>query len=193
MSVNTEHNETSEIDIDNEILDRAGIAFLFDAVDKATVEPLCKWIVKNSLRKIPLPELKLIINSGGGDVAHAFALIEMIHSSPVPVSTIGIGEIQSAALFISMSGEKGRRIITPNCTILSHQFSWEYEGKDHELWATRKGHDIISEFILKHYVKHTGLNVKKIKEILLPPQDVYLTPKEALKYGLCDKVKEIEL
>jgi len=40
-------------------------------------------------------------------------------------------------------------------------------------------------------MKCTGLTEKKILEVLLPPQDVWLNAKEAKKYGLCDKVKEM--
>jgi ATP-dependent Clp protease protease subunit len=111
--------------------------------------------------------------------------------SAIPVYTIGLGEISSAALMIFMAGHKGERMLTPNASILSHQYSWGRWGKEHELINSSRAIDLTSEMILTHYKKCTGLTEKKIRDILLPPTDVWLNAKEAKKYGLCDKVKEM--
>jgi ATP-dependent protease ClpP protease subunit len=45
--------------------------------------------------------------------------------------------------------------------------------------------------MIAHYKKCTGLSDAKIREVLLPPQDIWLSPPEAKKLGLCDHVKEL--
>jgi ATP-dependent protease ClpP protease subunit len=45
--------------------------------------------------------------------------------------------------------------------------------------------------MISHYKKCTGLNEKQIREILLPPQDIWLSPQESKKHGLCDEIKEL--
>ena len=45
-----------------------------------------------------------------------------------------------------------------------------------------------SNFMIEHYKKCTGLTEKKIREILLPAQDVWLTAEEAVKHGIADKI-----
>jgi len=45
--------------------------------------------------------------------------------------------------------------------------------------------------VINHYRKCTGLTEKVIRERLLPPQDVWLSPAEAKKFKLCDIVKDI--
>jgi ATP-dependent protease ClpP protease subunit len=45
--------------------------------------------------------------------------------------------------------------------------------------------------MIKHYKKCLGMTEKKIREVLLPPQDVWLSAEEALKLGICDKVEEL--
>jgi ATP-dependent protease ClpP protease subunit len=45
-----------------------------------------------------------------------------------------------------------------------------------------------SERIIEHYKKCTGLSEKDIKKYLLPPEDVWLTAKEAVKYGIADQI-----
>jgi ATP-dependent Clp protease protease subunit len=172
-------------------LEKLGVYLLMSEINSDSVKPVIEWILKNNLTRPPIDKLSLIINSGGGSVTDAFALIDTMKGSAIPVHTIGLGEISSAALMIFMAGHKGERTMTPNASILSHQYSWGRWGKEHELVSSARGIDLTSEMILSHYMKCTGLAEKKIREVLLPPQDVWLNAKEAKKYGLCDKVKEL--
>ena len=132
-----------------------------------------------------------IICSPGGDLSAAFALIDVMRGSSIPIKTTGLGMIASAGLLIFMSGEKGKRLLTPNTSILSHQFSWGSFGKEHELFAAVKEFDLTTKRMIKHYKKCTGLSDKDIRQYLLPPQDVWLSAPEALKLGICDNVKEM--
>ena len=89
-----------------------------------------------------------------------------------------------------MAGTKGRRILTPNTAILSHQYSWGTYGKEHELFAAQKAFDLTTKQMITHYRKYTGLTEKKIREFLLPPEDRWLSAKEARDLGICDMIKE---
>lgn len=132
--------------------------------------------------------IKMIINSPGGNVASAFALIDTIKGSKVPIYTYGMGEIASCGLLTFISGQKGKRYITRNTAILSHQFSWGSYGKEHELMSRVKEFENTSKRIIEHYKKCTGQSESVIKKYLLPPEDVWLTAKEAIKYGIADEV-----
>lgn len=144
---------------------------------------------KNLMEKSERPDhLTFVINSPGGDVNACFALIDTIKSSKIPVHTVGIGLIASCGLNLFMSGAKGHRVVTPNTSILSHQFSWGSYGKEHELFAVVKEFTLTQKRIVDHYKKCTGLNEKKIREILLPAEDVWLDAKEAVKYGIADRI-----
>ena len=90
-----------------------------------------------------------------------------------------------------MAGEKGNRVLTPNTSILSHQYSWGTYGKEHDLFATVKEYELTTYRMLTHYKKCTGLTEKKIREFLLPAEDVWLSAKQAKKLGLCDSVKTV--
>jgi ATP-dependent Clp protease protease subunit len=114
-----------------------------------------------------------------------------MRGSAIPIRTIGLGQIASAGLMIFIAGDKGMRILTPNTSILSHQYSWGAIGKEHELFATVKEFDLTTKKMIQHYKKCTGLSEAKIREVLLPPQDVWLSPQEAKKLGLCDDVKDL--
>ena len=97
----------------------------------------------------------------------------------------------SAGLLIFISGVVGKRTLTPNTSILSHQFSWGSWGKEHELFAAVKEFDLTTKRMIKHYKKCTGLTDKEIRKFLLPPQDIWLDGKEAKKLGICDRVQEL--
>jgi ATP-dependent Clp protease protease subunit len=129
-----------------------------------------------------------MINSDGGSVSDAFALIDVINASTVPIRTVGLGSIASAGLLIFLAGHT--RTLTPNTSILSHQFSWGSSGKEHELFAVVKEFELTKQRMISHYKTCTNLSEDQIKEFLLPPHDVYLSAQEALKLGLCDHIAE---
>ena len=168
----------------------AGIMYFSEPFDAKTTQPVINTIIeKNLLPNSQRPnELTLVINSPGGQVHSAFALIDTMKGSAIPVKTVGLGMIASCGLLTFMSGTKGRRVITPNTSILSHQYSWGSGGKEHELFARVREFELSTKRMIEHYKKCTGLSEKKIREILLPPEDVWLSAKEAVKYGIADKI-----
>ena len=176
-----------------EKLQEQGMYMFIGDVSEDTVKPVVEWILcENYVNKKKRRELLLLICSEGGNVNCAFALIDVMRGSAVPIRTIGLGQIASAGLLIFTSGAKGQRILTPNTSILSHQYSWGAFGKEHELFATVKEFDLTTKRMIAHYKKCTGLTEDKIRETLLPPQDIWLSAAEAKNLGLCDMVKELK-
>lgn len=157
--------------------------------DAASTGDAIRFIIeKNFIEKNKPKNIKFIINSYGGQVDSAFALIDTIKGSSIPIYTYGLGCIASCGLMTFISGERGKRFITRNTAILSHQFTWGSFGKEHELFAAVKGFTNTQERILEHYKRCTGLEEEKIKKYLLPPEDVWLTAKEAVKYNIADEI-----
>ena len=185
--------EVKDSHSDDKYLWHHGIHYFCDDFDNETTKPVIKWILEQNLTpKSERPEeLTLIINSYGGDSASCFALIEVMKGSKIPVKTIGIGIVASCGILALMSGHKGRRFITPTASILSHQYSSGSYGKDHELLADQKIQHLTRDKILRHYKKCTGLSEKKIKELLLPASDVWLTAEEAVEYGVADEIRTL--
>ena len=87
--------------------------------------------------------------------------------------------------------QKANVLLPPNTSILSHQYSWGSAGKEHELFARVREFELSSDRLLTHYKKCTGMSEKKIREVLLPPEDKWLSAKEAIQYGIADKIKEV--
>jgi ATP-dependent Clp protease protease subunit len=176
-----------------ELMWNAGIFYMADGFTFDSTKPIVQWIIeKNLLPGNERPkELTLIINSPGGSVHAAFALIDTMKGSAIPIKTVGLGLIASCGVLTFMAGTKGRRILTPNTSILSHQYSWGSSGKEHELFARVREFELSTERMLDHYKKCTGLKEKVIREVLLPPEDKWLSAKEAVKYGIADAIKSV--
>lgn len=181
----TEENDT---DFSGE-LNKSGIYVFMDEVTSETIKPIIDWILyQNHIVKKKKQELLLMICSEGGHLHPTFALIDVMNSSNIPIKTIGLGMIASSGLLIFMNGAKGRRILTPNTSILSHQFSWYNDGKAHELFATMREYELTQQRMIEHYQRCTEADEKTIKEYLLPAQDRWLSADEALNLKICDAV-----
>ena len=126
------------------------------------------------------------MNSLGGCIGNAFALIDVIEMSKKKIRIIGTGYICSCGLITFMTGDE--RLISDKAMILSHQYSGSKYGKHHELIGNRKLEDYLNERIIAHYKRHTKLSKKIIEKELLNSTDAWITPQEALEYNLADKV-----
>lgn len=170
-----------------------GIYVFMGEVSAESIKPIIEWILhENFVSKRRQKELLLIICSEGGDMGAAFALIDVMRSSQLDIKTVGLGQIASAGLLIFLAGTPGRRVLTPNTSILSHQFSWGSDGKAHELFATMKEFTLTQKRMIDHYKATTGLDEEEIKTALLPPHDVWLSAEEALALNICDDISELE-
>lgn len=157
-----------------------------------TCKQAVEWILEANFAEETPEMLNLIITSPGGDLNAAFALVDVMRGSSIPIRTVGLGQVASAGLMIFIAGTNGQRILTPNTSILSHQYSWGAFGKEHELFAQIKEFDLTTKRMVSHYKKCTGLKEEQIREYLLPPQDIWLSSTEAKKLGLCDDVKDLK-
>ena len=169
---------------------KSGIYLLMDSITPESCKDAIEFVVKQNAEKgvNKQKRLQFMICSPGGDVPSCFALIDIMKGSTIPIHTVGLGVIASCGLLLFITGEKGKRTLTPNTSILSHQYSWGSYGKEHELFAQVKEFELSTERMINHYKKCTGLNEKEIREHLLPPEDKWLSAREAKKLGICDKV-----
>ena len=166
----------------------AGILFLTDKFDQEKVMPLVAQIYEYNLMPEELrPEhITVVINSPGGSVHSAFHLIDAMMLSEVPVNTIGHGLVASCGVLTIMAGK--RRMLTHNTSVMSHQYSWGSQGKEHELHAKIKEFDMAGDRMVNHYKRFTKKPVRYIRKHLLHATDEWLTPAECLKHGLIDEV-----
>ena len=161
------------------------VHFLSGEITDANVNDCIKWIIYENFdarEKI----LTIYINSTGGDLYSALALIDVMQTSEHPIRTVTVGSAMSAAFLIAASGTHGQRYAGKNATFMCHQFTDNSEGKYHDLKATMKGNEMSNEMMVSVLKEATGLAPSVIKKKLLPASDVYLTPKEVIELGIVD-------
>jgi ATP-dependent protease ClpP protease subunit len=77
----------------------SGMYVFMGDVDDESIKPVVEWLLyENYVTKKKKKELLLMICSNGGDMGAAFALIDVMMSSKIPVKTVGLGTIASAGL-----------------------------------------------------------------------------------------------
>ena len=159
--------------------------FLSGDIDDSNVGECIKWITYENLDQKP-KTLTLYVNSQGGDLYQAFALIDVMRFTEHPIRTIGIGNIMSAAFLIFASGTKGERYLAANTGVMCHQYSDDHTGKHHDLKATMKEGEHCNDRMLSILKAATGLPPSRLKTKLLSATDVYLTAQEAIDLGIAD-------
>lgn len=163
----------------------SSIFYLYGEIDDDNIADCIRWILyENTVPKDKT--LTLYINSTGGDLYNAFALIDTIRNSQYPVRTIAVGAAMSAAFLIFAAGHKGERYAAKNCSFMCHQYSDNLSGKHHDLRATMKDGELCNQKMIDLLKEATGMPPSKIKSKLLPASDVYLSAEECIELGVAD-------
>jgi ATP-dependent Clp protease protease subunit len=165
-----------------------GIHYLTGEIGQFSAAPLIQWIISENTNPVRKKHLTLYINSIGGDLYDAFAIIDLMKSSEVPIRTVGIGSLMSAAFMIFVSGQRGHRVLTKNTSIMCHQFSTSYEGKEHDIKASERETRFVKQKMLDIIKNSTDMDERTIKRKLLPPSDVWLSAQECIDLGVADKI-----
>jgi ATP-dependent Clp protease protease subunit len=180
-----EFNAVDRIDL--RLLENS-VYYLTGEISEDSITPVIRWIMYENLEVRDGKNLTLYINSTGGDLYQAFALIDVIKQSRHTISTVALGACMSAAFLIFAAGSKGQRFASKNTSFMCHQFSESMDDKYHDLKATMKENDTCNQRMIDILKEATGLTPSKIKAKLLPASDVYLTSEETINLGIADKL-----
>lgn len=162
--------------------------YLNGEIDADSVHDCIRWILYENLGAKEEKVLTLYINSTGGDLYEAMALIDVMKASQHTIRTIGIGAVMSAAFMIFAAGTQGYRLAARNASFMCHQYSDSVSGKHHDLKATMRDGELMNTKMINILRDSTGLPVTKIKAKLLPPTDVYLSSTEVVDLGVADDI-----
>ena len=165
-----------------------GVIMLSGQFDEETIQPIVQEIIEHNLKdEDDQPEeIKLIINSPGGQVHQCWQLIDTMKMSTIPVRTIGQGLVASCGVLTLMAGDK--RAITHNTSVMSHTYSWGSRGKEGELMAIVKEFEYASERMMEHYRKCTKKSKSYIRKNLLHAHDEWMSPEDCVRHGIVDEI-----
>lgn len=161
------------------------IIFLGEPIDDAVANTLIAQLLFLDAENNK-EDIKLYINSPGGSVTSALALYDTIQHTKADVATICIGQAASAAAVLLSSGTKGKRFSLPNSRIMIHQPMGGAEGQFKDMEITVREMARLKSQLDQILVKHTGQAVKKIEQDT--DRDFWMSPVDAQKYGIIDKI-----
>jgi ATP-dependent Clp protease protease subunit len=134
----------------------------------------------------PDKDIALYINSPGGSVSSGLAIYDTMQFVKPDVSTICIGMAASMGAVLLAGGAKGKRFMLPNSRAMIHQPSGGYQGQASDIHIQAQEILKIRERLNEILAHHTGHSVDKIK--LDSERDNFMSPTEAIAYGLVDKI-----
>lgn len=131
-------------------------------------------------------DIVLYVNSPGGQVTSTLAMYDTMQYVQPAISTVCLGMAASGGAIILMGGAKGKRFALPHSEIMIHQPLGGAEGQATDI-AIHAEHIINTKNLLNEMIaEHTGKKVEQVK--LDTERDKFMSAKEALSYGLIDRI-----
>lgn len=136
----------------------------------------------------PKKDIYMYINSPGGSIWDGMAIFDVMNSISCDVVTIGMGVCASMGSFLLAGGTKGKRYLLPDAQVMIHQplIGGLDRTKATDLTITAKRLEREKEQLVKYLAQFTGQKESKIREDI--EKDYWMNSKEALDYGLVDKI-----
>ena len=134
----------------------------------------------------PDRDINLYINSPGGQITSGLAIFDTMRMITAPVSTIAVGMAASMGTILLTAGTKSKRYALPNATIHLHQPLGGAQGQASDIEIQAKEILRLRERLNDILAQHTGQSVEKIAEDT--DRDIFMTPEQAVSYGLVDGV-----
>src|SRR3989344_2295180 len=136
----------------------------------------------------PKKEIKMYINSPGGSAYAAFAIYDTMRQLQTPISTIAVGMAASAATLLLAAGNKGKRSALSHALIHIHQPLGQAGGQATDIEITAKEILRLKDLYAATLAEHAGQSKEKVMQDI--DRDLNMTPEEAERYGIIDKIIE---
>jgi ATP-dependent Clp protease protease subunit len=131
-------------------------------------------------------DINMYINSPGGSIYAGLAIYDTMQWLRPDVSTVCMGMAMSMGAVILAAGAKDKRYALPNSTMLIHQPLGGAEGQAADIEITAREILRLRRSLYEILARHTGQTIERITQD--SDRNYYLTPTQAVEYGLIDEV-----
>ncbi len=135
-------------------------------------------------------DINLYINSPGGVVEDTLAIYDIMQFVSCDIATYCIGRAESGGAVVLMAGKKGKRFILPNAKVMVHQPFGGVYGQAADIQIQAEEILKTKDALINIMAKCTGQPVDKLRED--SERDRFFEAKDAVAYGLCDEVLNVE-
>ncbi|WP_369801696.1 ATP-dependent Clp endopeptidase proteolytic subunit ClpP [Cyanobium sp. NIES-981] len=164
---------------------RERIIFLGTGIDDAVADALVAQLLFLEAED-PDKDIQIYINSPGGSVTAGLAIYDTMQQVAPDVVTICYGLAASMGAFLLSGGTKGKRLALPSARIMIHQPLGGAQGQAVDIEIQAKEILFLKDTLNGLLAEHTGQPLEKIAEDT--DRDYFLSPAEAVDYGLIDRV-----
>ena len=137
----------------------------------------------------PDKDIHLYINSPGGSVTSGLSIYDTMQFIKPDISTLCIGQASSMGAVLLAGGAKGKRHALPNSRVLIHQVMGGFQGQASDVEIHAREILSVKKKLNEILSKHTGQDVSTIAKD--SDRDNFMSPKEAVEYGLIDSIMKI--
>ncbi|MCX5978011.1 MAG: ATP-dependent Clp protease proteolytic subunit [Chloroflexi bacterium] len=137
----------------------------------------------------PEKEISLYINSPGGVITSGLAIYDTMRYVRAPVSTICTGIAMSMGAVLLAAGAPGRRFALPHSRIMIHQGSGGFRGNTPDVFIQVKEMEQLVRTTQEILAAHTGQPMEKV--VKDTDRDLFLSPEQAVEYGIIDEVYKL--
>ena len=164
---------------------RERIIFLGTGIDDQVADALVAQLLFLEAED-PEKDIQIYVNSPGGSVTAGLAIYDTMQQVSPDVVTICYGLAASMGAFLLSGGTKGKRLALPNARIMIHQPLGGAQGQAVDIEIQAKEILYLKDTLNGLMAEHTGQPLEKIAEDT--DRDYFLSPAEAVQYGLIDRV-----
>jgi ATP-dependent Clp protease, protease subunit len=165
---------------------KSRFVFIFGEINHQMARATCERLVAMAAQSDA--PIRVLISSPGGHVESGDAIHDTIRFISAPVTTIGTGWVASAGTHIYLAAEKERRLCLPNTRFMIHQPLGGAGGPATDIAIQAKEILRTRERIARTIAKQTGKPYEKV--IADMERDFWMSPKEAVDYGVVSRVIE---
>jgi ATP-dependent Clp protease protease subunit len=134
----------------------------------------------------PNADISLYINSPGGEIYAGLAIMNTMQYIKPKVSTIGMGVVASMASVLLAAGEKGKRFLLPDSTVMIHQPSAGTQGMITDMEISVREGQRLKKLITQKMSEFTGRKEKELFDAM--ERDNWMDAESAKKFGLIDGI-----
>ena len=167
------------------LLLRERIVFLGQEVDDQVANLIISQMLYLEAQD-PDKDISLYVNSPGGMAYAGMAIYDVIQHVQPDVSTICVGMGMSAAAMVLCGGAPGKRLALPNARIMIHQGSAGTRGAPTDMEIQLREVFALTHRMAEIIAHHCGRSVEEVTRDI--DRDYFMTPDEAIAYGLIDGV-----
>lgn len=180
------HRGERAFDIYSRLL-KERIIFLGEEVNEHTANLVVAQMLHLAYED-PAKDIHFYINSPGGSVYDGLAIIDTMNFIKPDVQTIGIGIQASMGAVLLAAGTKGKRLVLPHTRVMIHQPRSGTQGVMTDMEISLKEGLYVKDTLIDLMTKYTGQKRDKVRDDM--ERDYWMGAKEAIGYGLADKVVE---